>query len=65
MGRYVTTCVVVEELLTDGGHWCTVCLLPSGWRQWLAVRWETRMHLQQQIWCDDCGRRDTVVLDEA
>lgn len=64
MARYVTVHVVVEVLQNTGGHWCTACLLPSGWLQTVAVRCGDRMHLQQRPWCDECGRRDTVALDQ-
>lgn len=56
--------VVVEPLLHDTGHWCNHCLLGSGIRMWVAVRYRDRMHLQQRTWCDDCGRSN-ITLDEA
>ncbi|NGZ99639.1 hypothetical protein G5V59_02580 [Nocardioides sp. W3-2-3] len=46
MARHVTVQVVVEPIETTGGHWCTRCLLPSGWLSWVTVRHADRMHLQ-------------------
>lgn len=63
MARDIVTSVVTEVLETTGGHWCTNCLLPSGWVQAAVVRCATRMHLQLRPWCDECGRRDTIVRD--
>lgn len=63
MARHTVTSVVTEVLETTGGHWCTGCLLPSGWMQAVVVRCATQMHLQLRTWCDECGRRDTVVRD--
>lgn len=65
MARHVTTHVVVEVLEVDGGLWCQSCLLPSGRVQTVAVRCGAAMHLQQRPWCDECGRRDTVILDKS
>ncbi|WP_364516340.1 hypothetical protein [Nocardioides sp. LML1-1-1.1] len=61
MARHVTVHVVVEPIETTGGHWCTRCLLPSGWLSWVTLRCADRMHLQLRAWCDECGARDTVV----
>jgi hypothetical protein len=59
--RYVSTHVVVEPLDFDTRHWCRSCGLPSGIRQWVAVRWMGRMHLQVRVWCDECGGHDIEV----
>lgn len=50
--------VAIEPLSHDEGHWCRYCLLPSGIRQWVAVRFTDRMHLQVRVWCGDCGGHD-------
>lgn len=60
MARHIITNVVVEELGHEGGFWCRVCALPSGWVMDVVVRAGSRMHFQRRPWCDECGRRDTV-----
>ena len=65
MARHITTAVVVEKLAQESGHWCTACLLPSGWLIWLTMRTPFRMHMQRVTWCDECGRQDTVVLGDS
>ena len=57
--------VAVELLDSEPGHWCTACLLPSGWLLRMVVRCGARMHLQEKRWCDECSRTDTVVRSES
>jgi hypothetical protein len=60
--RYVTVNVVAELLDHDHGHWCPTCLLSTGVRAWVAVRFGDRMHLQMRTHCTECGSRN-ITLD--
>lgn len=59
--RHRAVQVAVEALTHDLGHWCRTCALPSGIRQWVAVRYLDRMHLQVRAWCGECGGRDITI----
>ena len=45
----------------DRGHWCRVCLLPTGLRAHIALTLQGRMMITQMVWCEDCGSRSIDV----
>ena len=55
--------VTVENVLTEHGHWCSSCKLPSGWLVIVAVAHQARMHLQARTWCDECDQQDTIAVE--
>lgn len=63
--RYLTTSVVVEVLDWDDQHWCPACLLPSGIRQWVVLRFPNgRMVAATRAWCDECGSRTIEITTD-
>lgn len=55
--------VHAEVIDFDHGHWCNRCMLPTGFRFWVAVTIDYWMQMQVRPWCYQCQSGCHVILD--